>query len=146
AAGASGRPDPSGIHDGHDVLLRCSDPDRRHRCDVWLRCLPDAVGPWCLRRRRGWIVLALPAEVGELALELGDAPAGLPLAGQCRLEPLGQALELGPTLLGACLEPRLEARLLRPETLRQARELGRTLGGARLERCLDARLLRSFGR
>jgi len=91
-------------------------------------------------------VLALPAEVGELALELGDAPAGLPLAGQCRLEPLGQALDLGPTLLGARLERRLEARLLRPETLRQARELGRTLRGARFERCLDARLLRSFSR
>src|SRR5207244_1951230 len=106
----------------------------------------EAGGPWCLRRRRGWIVLALPAEVGELALELGDAPAGLPLAGQCRLEPLGQALDLGPTLLGARLERRLEARLLRPETLRKARELGRTLRGARFERCLDARLLRSFSR
>src|SRR5207253_3408304 len=108
--------------------------------------LQDGIGRWRLRRRRG-------------------CPALLRL--DCRLEPPGQALDLGGMfgsgrlerrletgpvrrevrgqafdLRGRRLERHLETSPIRGEALGQTLDLRRTLGSSRLERGLETSLLR----
>ena len=146
AARAGGRPGGSGVQHGDDAL---SWWNVRHPCrllDVGRRRLQDGIGRWRLRRRRG-------------------CPALLRL--DCRLEPPGQALDLGGMLGSGRLERRLETGLLRRElrgqafnlggrrlerrfeagsfrreALGQMLDLGGTLGSGRLERRLETSLLR----
>src|SRR5439155_1265570 len=59
-----------------------------------------------------------------------------------RLEPPGQALDLGGMLGGGSLECRFEAGPFRREALVQALDLGGMLGSGRLERRLETSLLR----